>query len=67
MAYDSKSVGIVNESKYVRVYIKYVLSMYKHVWDLYWIYNMDIKEGNQAVNELDGFSGLTDTTILTNI
>ena len=67
MAEDSKSIRIATEAGSIRVCIELVLSMYKHVWDMYWVCNRDIKEGTQAVNGLDGFRGLTDTTILSNL
>ena len=35
LAEDSKSAGIVTEAEFVRVCIELVLSLYKHVWDLY--------------------------------
>ena len=54
-AKDSKSIGISTEDDSIRFYIKSVFSLYKHVWDLYQVYNRAIKEGTQAVNGLDGF------------
>ena len=48
MAKDSKLAGILTEAYSVRVCIEPRLSLYKHVWDFYRVYNKDIEEGTQA-------------------
>ena len=52
---DNKSAGIATEAESVRVCIESVLSLYKHVWDLYRVCNRTIKGGTQAIIGLDIF------------
>ena len=60
MAANSKSTGIMIKVESVRVCIESVLSLNKHVWELYQVFNKAIKGRTQGVNGLasyclDGF------------